>query len=161
MVRFERRSARLAKAVETRFECSACGLAREARVLAIGHGASDALAGHAEGSAERARELADHDATGAADVAALGALGGLASGAILAAILHAREKGKLGRVEIFDEAPRAEQLAGKKCGACKRSILIETDGAFCETCHAPVHTKECADRHVREAHAAEGNAPYR
>jgi hypothetical protein len=63
-IRFERRAARLQRAVELVFECRACGLTRTAYVTAVGEGSSDALAGSdASVTAARAHELAEHDAT--------------------------------------------------------------------------------------------------
>lgn len=43
--------------------------------------------------------------------------------------------------------PNFEQLSGRKCRACKDSIIAQSDGMRCESCEKPVHRK-CHDRHL-------------
>ena len=47
------------------------------------------------------------------------------------------------------------QLAGEKCAACKKNIVVALDAVACPRCEAAVHRENCLARHQAKEHAAD------
>ena len=61
---------------------------------------------------------------------------------------------------VGDEGPIFGQIAGMACAGCGGKIVVETEGALCETCGGPCHDP-CANGHRAEHRRLEAAHPYR
>lgn len=58
------------------------------------------------------------------------------------------------------DEPR-RQLAGRSCAECGVKIVTAGEGAPCESCDEVAHAETCLAQHMRSAHGAAPQLPYR